>query len=176
MVASSVLKILSLLGMLLLFTMFTGPLLQALGRPHHLAILEWTRTLVGSGLLIGAGIWVDIARCSGKSMESLWRAWRPGLFLVLPVFLYLLLHLGKISTRELISSITPSVLASIAVVASVLSLYPPRILPETRVSIQLMIEVAVGGSLVYPPSDCFDRQLRGALLGLVQRRLGAVAI
>ncbi len=176
MVASSVLKILSLLGMLLLFTMFTGPLLQALGRPHHLAILEWTRTLVGSGLLIGAGIWVRYSTVQWQINGIALARLATGLFLVLPVFLYLLLHLGKISTRELISSITPSVLASIAVVASVLLLYPPRILPETRVSIQLMIEVAVGGSFGISTLLLFDRQLRGALLGLVQRRLGAVAI
>src|SRR5207245_1310211 len=45
--AAYVLKILCVLGMLLMFAFFTGPLLQALARVRLVAVLEWARTLAG---------------------------------------------------------------------------------------------------------------------------------
>jgi len=169
-VASGVLKILSVLGMLMLFVMFTGPLLQALSRPHHHAALEWTRTLIGTGLLIAAGVWARSRTVEWQVNAIALARFATGAVLVTPVFLYLLLRLGRISVRDLLKSIAPSVASAAAVFVSVYLLYPSRMLSDTRPAIQLGLQVIIGGVCGLTALLMLDKQLRTALLAIVQRR------
>jgi len=169
-VASGVLKILSVLGMLMLFVMFTGPLLQALSRPHHHAALEWTRTLIGTGLLIAAGVWARSRTVEWQVNAIALARFATGAVLVTPVFLYLLLRLGRISVRDLLKSIAPSVASAAAVFVSVYLLYPSRMLSDTRPAIQLGLQVIIGGVCGLTALLMSDKQLRTALLAIVQRR------
>jgi O-antigen/teichoic acid export membrane protein len=174
--ASGVLKILSILGMLMLFVMFTGPLLQALSRPHHHAILEWTRTVVGSGLLIAAGVWARHSTVEWQVNAIALARFAMVAVFVTPVFLYLLLHLGRISVRELLKSITPAFASATAVFISVYFLYPSRVMAEAKPAIQLCVQVVIGSLCGLAILLLLDRQLRAALLALVQRRTGRLAI
>jgi O-antigen/teichoic acid export membrane protein len=166
--ASGVLKILSILGMLTLFTMFTGPLLQALSRPHHLAVLEWSRTLIGTALLVSAGLWVRNSNLQWQVDAIALTRFALGALFVTPVFLYLLIALGRISVRDFAKSITPSVLAAMSVFASVW--YPARILAETKPLFQLGVITLIGASCGIATLLFLDKQLRNALFALLQRR------
>lgn len=172
--ASGVLKILSLLGMFMMFTIFTGPLLQALSRPHHLAVLEWSRTIVGSSILLVAGLWVRQSVVQSQVDAIALARFATGVLLVTPVFVYLLVHLGRISIRELSASIAPSFLAAVAVELSVFLLTWSRMLSESRSVVQLSADVVIGGTSGVATLLIFDKQLRSALVNLLQRRLGSL--
>lgn len=170
--ASGVLKILSILGMLTLFTMFTGPLLQALSRPQHLAALEWTRTLIGIGLLVGAGLWARNNTMQWQVTAIALARFAIGAIFVTPVFVYLIIRLGQISIRDLAKSIAPSVLTALSVCASVFLLHSVAVLTETSPFGKLAIDVLFGGAIGLTTLLFLDKQLRGALYAFVQRRLG----
>jgi len=173
--ASAVLKILSVLGMFLMFSIFTGPLLQALSRPHHLALLEWGRTVVSAGLLIVAAVFVRNSVTEVQITGIALARFATGAFLVAPVFLYLLMSLGKVSFNNLFISITPSALAAVAVVSSVAFVQMLHVLPESRPSILLLADVLVGGTSGVCVLLMLDGQLRSGLIGIVQRRIGIQA-
>src|SRR5581483_4667510 len=103
-----VVQLFSALGMLLVFTFFTGPLLQALSRPHHLAMLEWGRVALTTGALVIAGLIVrhrsvewQIAGIAGARVLV-------GALVVTPIYLFIFVALSKVSLREFISSIAPA--------------------------------------------------------------------
>ena len=150
--ASGVLEILSLLGMFTLFTIFTGPLLQALSRPHHLAVLEWSRTIIGSTILLVAGLWVRQSAVQTQVDAIALARFATGVLVVTPVFGYLLVRLGRISIRELLASIAPSFMAAVAVEVSVFLLSWSRILSDSRSVIELSGAVGTGGACGLPRS------------------------
>jgi O-antigen/teichoic acid export membrane protein len=174
--AATVLRILSVLGMLTFFTMFTGPLLQALSRPHHLAVLEWSRTLVGGGLLVIAGVWVRHSSVQWQIDAIALTRFGMGALLVLPVFLYLLLRLGDVPLRDMLVSIAPASASALAVFASVFLLYPSHLLADSRPVIQLAVQVLIGGTAGLATLLLLDKQLRTALFAMGQRRLGSLAV
>jgi PST family polysaccharide transporter len=174
--ATGVLKILSVLGMLMLFVMFTGPLLQALSRPHHQAVLEWIRTVIGCGLLIAAGIWVRNSTVQWQVNAIALARFVTIAVLVTPVFLYLLMRLGRISIGELFRSVAPSLAAAAAVFVSVYFLYPSRMVVDLRPILQLGLQVFIGAACGLTVLFFLDRQLCASLVAMVQRRTGRLAV
>ena len=120
--AANVAKIFSILGMILSFAIYTGPLLQAVGKPRHLAALEWTRTLVGLICLATAGY---LARGANDNLQITAVAlarFATGALLVTPVFVYILMRIVDLSFRELAAAVIPSLAASASIAGSVLML------------------------------------------------------
>ncbi len=142
--ASNVLKILCVAGMCIIFAYFTGPLMQALARTHQLAILEWTRTIVGIGMLVVAGFIVRGGSLGSQLMAIGFTRLVTSAFVVAPVFLYILINLAHISLRDLISSLFPSVAAAVTVVTVVTILQSFGALAEARPIVQLVPEVIAG--------------------------------
>jgi O-antigen/teichoic acid export membrane protein len=143
--ATDVLKLLSLLGMFVMFSMFTGPLLQAMGRPNALAILEWSRTLVGI-LLLALVAW--LVRSSAVEMQvtgiALVRC-VSGILLVCPVYFYLLLRFGRVSLREVAHAVMPSILSSLAIFGSSLLLRFSGLVTNLSPAFTLSAQILVGG-------------------------------
>jgi len=168
--AAVVLRILCVLGMVIIFAYFTGPLLQALGRPHLLAWLEWARTILGVAFLIVAGAMTRHSVLNRQIIAIAVAKLIPGVFVITPVFLYILMHFTKISLRRVIGSIMPSLIAATTIVLIVSGLNKglntftigPRWLFATEVTVGIIVGV--------PMLLLVDRQLRE----FVRRRFGSL--
>jgi O-antigen/teichoic acid export membrane protein len=170
--ATRVLQVLCLLGMFFVFAFFTGPLLQALAKVKLAAALEWGRTIVGIVLLLVAGFVARGLPISSQIMGIALARFVVGAFLVTPVFLYLLMRLAGIAFRDLVSSITPSVLASLSVALSVLLFHETGLLSTGKPAVLLTAEVLIGGITGLPVLLLLDAQLRGGIVRLLGGKLG----
>jgi O-antigen/teichoic acid export membrane protein len=170
--AAGVLRILSVLSMLLIFAYFTGPLLQALARPHQLAVLEWARMAVGTALLVVAGFLVRNGSPSVQIAGIAVARFATGAFLVVPVFLYIFMRLCNISLRELTAVVAPSAIAAMAVVGAVMLVHASGWLANNRPVIVLIAEVAVGGAIGLAVLFLLETQLRKSVAELFQRSFG----
>lgn len=174
--ASPVLKVLCVLGMSAVFAFFTGPLLQALSRPHLLAVLEWVRVAVGLVFLAIAGYFVRGGSLSKQIVGLSLARFVPGVFIVMPVFLYLLMRLCRISFRDLGAAVAPSAISSAGIVATValvgMYAWPANIKPATV----LIVESVIGGTVGIALLVMLDKQLRGVLAKLQQRMFGTMPV
>jgi O-antigen/teichoic acid export membrane protein len=158
--AADVLKVLCALGMVIIFAYFTGPLLQALGRPHILAALEWARTGLGVCLLVAAGLIVRHARMEVQILALALARLLTGALVITPVFLYVLMRLTKLTMREFIRSIAPSLSSSACIVAAVLVIRALHFLSAYKPPIVLAVEIICGVLTGLPVLFGLDSQLR----------------
>jgi teichuronic acid exporter len=174
--ATGVLRVLCVLGMASVFSYFTGPLMQALSKPHQLAVLEWARSGVGIAFLAAAGYMVRGGTLTQQIMGLALARFVPGVFIVMPVFLYLLMRLADVSFRDLVASVVPSATASAGMIAAIMlfQLYgrPANLKP----SILLGVEIALGGIVGLTLLILLDKQLRPAVLKLQQRMFGNLPV
>jgi PST family polysaccharide transporter len=174
--ASDVLKVLSVLGMSAVFAYFTGPLLQALSRPHHLAVLEWARSAVGVVFLAVAGYLVRGGTLTQQIIGLSLARFVPGFFLVMPAFLYILMRLAGISFRDLVASVAPSAIASGGLVIAIILFQfygrPANAKPATVLVAELLLGGIIGLTLLV----LLDKQLRSTLLKLHQRMFGNLPV
>jgi|SRR5579864_108234 len=167
--AADALKILSGLNMALMFAYFTGPLLQALSRPHQLAILEWTRMAVGSAFVVAAGFLVRNGTVEAQIAGIAVARFAAGALLVTPVFLYIFMRLCKISMRDLILTVIPSGVASVGVVAAVMLFRASGWLAYDRPVILLGAEAAFGGVAGLAILFSLDRELRSSAVSQLNK-------
>jgi O-antigen/teichoic acid export membrane protein len=173
--ASNALKILCVVGISSVFSSFTGPLLQAVSRPHQHAMLEWARMAVGALLLIGTGIlarkspveWQIVAIALARLVTMA--------CLVTPIFLYILMRLAGISFGDLLSAVMPSALASLSAVGAVILFQISGLLVDRKPVILLIAETIIGGIVGLAVLLVFDSQLRGLALSLKQRTFRSLA-
>lgn len=174
--ASDVLKVFSVLGICAVFAYFTGPLLQALSRPHHLAILEWGRVAVGLFFLAIAGYFVRGGTLTQQLIGMSLARFIPGVFIVMPVFLYLLMRLCGISFRDLAASVAPSVIASAGLVVAVI-LFQFYARPVNAKPLTMLIaELILGGTVGLTLLILLDKQLRSLVLKMQHRMFGNLPV
>lgn len=171
--ASAVLSVLSVLGMSTVFIYFTGPLMQALGRMSQVAALEWLRTALGIASLVVAGLLVRDGSVTRQIMGIALGRLFPGLLVVAPAFLCILMRLCGISFRALALTALPSLAASAVVVITVVSLNQSGLFGGDRPSYVLGAEVLFGGLAGSVSAVLFDKQLRQKLKKLVAKALHA---
>jgi polysaccharide transporter, PST family len=169
--ASNVLKILCFMSMSIIFAFFTGPLMQALARTREVAILEWSRTAVGVLLLVVAGYLVRGHSVNWQIMAIALARFANGVFIVTPVFLYILTRLCGISFRELMPSVVPSFVSSASVVGIVTLVHYFVIPVNGRPIISLALEVVAGSIVGLAVLLHLDVSLRGSLTTMLQRTL-----
>src|SRR5258708_17488835 len=116
--AVGVLKILCVLGMCLVLSFFTGPLLQALARTRQLAVLAWVRGAIGLVFLGGAGLLAKNGSIGRQIVTIAIARFIPTVLFVTHVFLYILMKLCQISVRDLVRAMWHSSLASSRVVVA----------------------------------------------------------
>ncbi len=158
--ASPVIKILCIWGMLIIFAYFTGPFLQALSRSHVTAILEWARTIAGIVVLLVVSVLVKDKGVNWQVMGVAVARLATGAFLIMPIFLYILMRLSKISFYDIISSITPSILAATAIIGSVLLLKRSNLLIGLILPVSLATQVVIGAVAGIFMLLFLDKQLR----------------
>jgi O-antigen/teichoic acid export membrane protein len=170
--ASEVLRILSVLGVMSMFSIFTGPLLQALSRPHHLAVLEWVRTLVGGGALCIAALLVKDSGIQSQIAAIASARLAVGGLLVLPVFLWLLLRLSGMAFTEVLAVVTPSAVSAVAVLVPVMVFHAMGWMSGAMPLVRLASEVAIGGIAGVTALLAFDAPIRSNVSNLFYRKLG----
>jgi len=146
--ATPALRVLGVLGMIIIFAFFTGPLLQALGKTRRIAVLEWSRAGVNVLILTAAGLlarnassdWQVLAIASGRLIAAA--------FVIVPVFVFILLKHCQISIWDFGRAIAPSAVAALSIVISV-ALFHYSFLSQRlaidRPIIPLIADVLVGG-------------------------------
>ncbi len=174
--ATDVLKVLSVLGMSAVFAYFTGPLLQALNKPHHLAILEWARSGVGIAFLAVVGYLVRGGGLRAQIMGLALARFVPGVFVIMPIFLYLLMRLAGISFRDLAASVAPSAAASVGLVIAILLFQLYGWPANAKPSIVLALEIVLGGIVGLTLLVLFDKQLRSVISKFQQRMFGNLPV
>lgn len=167
--AADALKILCLLGVALMFAKFTGPLLQALSRPHHLAALTWTVNALGIGIMLlcalllkNASVWGQVVGISVARFVTI-------ALILTPIFLFFLLRLAQISMKQLIRTVAPSAASAVTVVLAVMALLwtgAPQALPPI---LGLALAVALGGVVGVSTLLALDIKLQNTTLGLFSR-------
>jgi PST family polysaccharide transporter len=172
--ASGALKLLCLIGMSIVFSCFTGPLLQALSRPHQLAALEWARMGIGTAFVIIVGLLVRNSPVERQLDGIALARFATMIGLVAPIFLYILMRLCGISFRELTSAVAPSVLASLSTVGAVLLLQFSGSLSSAKPLSLLLSEVSLGGVTGLAVLLALDAQLYGVVKSLALRTFRAV--
>lgn len=170
--SSDVLKILCVTAMVSVLGYFTGPLLQALNRPHHLAMLEWTRAILGASVLVVAALLIRHRPTSWEIIAvALARFTTAALFMV-PVFLFLLIRLTNISAWDLFKSLMPSLAATAIVIGTVSVIEMSGYFADKKPIIQLVVEVLVGAVCGLTVLLYLDRQLRAFVVSLVRASFG----
>jgi PST family polysaccharide transporter len=174
--ATDVLRVLCLLGMSLVLSYFTGPLLQALGRTKQLAILEWARMAVGMGFLVVTAMLVKNASVNWQVTGIALARFVPTVLLVTPFFVYILMHFCRLSGRDLVSATAPSMLSAAGILISVFLLQQTGIFAANWPVVTLASQVLVGGSFGLVILLGMDRNLRGALWRMVSGMRGSATL
>jgi O-antigen/teichoic acid export membrane protein len=167
--ASGVLKVLCVLGMVLVFHFFTGPLLQALSKTKEIVALEWGRAVVGVACLLVAGYFVRGHSITWQVMGvALARLLTSGL-IVTPIFMYILMRLCDISLRDLATAVAPSATASIAVLGTVILLEYFRAMSGAKTLVFLIAEILLGGIIGIVVLLIMDMHLRGVVIRMFRK-------
>jgi O-antigen/teichoic acid export membrane protein len=172
--AVPVLKILCVMGMCLMLSFFTGPLLQALARTRELAVLEWVRVALGLGFLAVAGWLARGASVDRQILEIALARFVPVVFIFTPVFVFILMKLCGITLRELVASIANSVIASVCLVVAVRLFQATHWFAETTAIRLLLLNILVGGATGMAVMLLIDKEMRGFAQTTSRRVYGAV--
>ena len=167
--ATNALRLLSLLAMFFMFSMFTGPLLQALGRPGYLAILEWSRTFLSFLVLLLAGWWVQHAALGSQVTGIALARCSTGVLLVTPLYLYLLLRFGRVSMRETVAAVYPSILSALAICASFVAFHFSGLANFPSAILVLSGQILFEGAAAIAVFLAFDRSTRHAVFGMIRQ-------
>jgi O-antigen/teichoic acid export membrane protein len=167
--AADVLKILCVLGMALMFSNFTGPLITALSRPRLIAFLEWVRTLISIGFLIVTALLLNRAPVREQVLGIAAMRFIVGALIFAPTFLFILMKFCRISWKALVAVVLPSACAAATTAFVVIAISLSGVLGNFRPVIGLAAETIIGGLVTATMLLTLDRQLRGIISGLFSR-------
>jgi O-antigen/teichoic acid export membrane protein len=165
------LKVLSALGMISIFGFFTGPLMQALGKTRQIALLEWARAIVNVAILACAGLLAHSAAVNWQVMAISMGRFAASFFLVVPVFVYILLSLCRISLRDFFFAVVPSICAAISTAGTVMLfhlLVGAHWLNSAKPAVVLGVEVGLGGIVGLAVLLRLESQLYRSVVGMIK--------
>ena len=167
--AAGALKVLCIAGIGAMFTFFTSPLMQALGKPQQVAVLEWTRAFIDCLAFGFAGYLIRDGRPEVQVVSIALARLLVTLLFELPVYVYLLLRFAHISVREFIKPAMPAFAASAGMATVLLILEMSGLLTNLGRVTQLIIEVIVGALVAAGILIFVDSQARNTLGAVVKR-------
>jgi O-antigen/teichoic acid export membrane protein len=165
--AADALKLLCVCGMGAIFTYFTGPLMQALGKPDQVAALTWTRTVLGCLILVAAGYLAQKSLPETQILSIVVARFVMTALFDVPLYVFFLLKLADLSPIEFANSAVSSLFAAAVVAASVGLIGTSPWLGGLNPVPFLAVEVAVGGFIGISALLLIDKQLRGFALSAV---------
>lgn len=167
--AAPVLKVVCMFGIVNIFHVFTGPMLQALSRANDLVFLEWGRTIFCIACLLVAGYFCRNLDVYHQLMTIVWTRFLTTALVVTPVFVFILMRLCQIRIRDFAAAIAPSALTSLAVVGAVGSFHALGWLQHTKPAYLLGAETFVGALIGLALLLTLDPQLREVALRMLHR-------
>ncbi len=124
---------------------------------------------LGTSLVVVAGLLVRTSTIDHQLMAIAMARCFTMTCLVAPVFLYILMHLGKISLRDLMSAVGPSVLASLTTVGVIALFHFSGWLSGSKPLILLIAETTAGGIAGLMVLLTLDSQLCDLVVSMPQR-------
>jgi len=162
-------KLLCLVGVVNASIILTGPLLQAVGRPHAMAGLAWGWGLISTVTAWTIGLWL---REAGVAQQVLGiSAARGGIAVLLhfPVHITILKRISQLSWRQIFRTLLPSLTAAAAAVSIVHLLKLHTRLPMLSPAWTLVAAGAVAGVVIAASMLALDRHLRAMLVRRLAR-------
>ena len=164
--AAPAIQVLCVAGAVRVTSAFSGPMLQALGRPHQQALLAWLAGGLSAAVFLLAGI---VLRDAPTQDQVLWMAvCRSALFggLFLGINVVLLVRVGGLDLKELGSITLPSALAGgstalFGLIAA--SQLPSPWSPLVRLAVTLTVGVLVAASTLYLVEPAARQLIRATL-------------
>jgi O-antigen/teichoic acid export membrane protein len=166
--AANTLKLLCIMGMGAIFTYFTGPLMQALGKPRQFAALTWARTVLGCIILGAAGYLAQNSLAETQVLSIAAARLVITVLFDIPIYVYFLLKLANLSLFEFTNSAAPSLVAAASVAASVRLVGTSEWLGGLNPVPLLAVEVAVGSFMGISALLLIDKKLRGLAVDVVE--------
>jgi teichuronic acid exporter len=156
--ASTALVILCVVGIAQSVSYFVGPILQALGKPHYLAVLEWTHALVSAGLLaLAAAVLRNKSTSAQVTGIAATRSITVIIFLTPVVFACLRKYVG-VRMGSIVRAIGPS-LASATVMGCVVVIASKGLITQ-KVWPAFVCEISVGIAVASGMLFLLDKELR----------------
>lgn len=167
--ATDVLQLLCILGIFMVFTFFTGPLLQAVGKTRELAALEWGRTAVGLVCLVITGYFVRHAserwQIDGIPLARL----AAGILIITPYFVYRFLKLSRLALVDFLSALKPAAASAVGIVVAIVLLHLTNWQAGEKAFLRLSMDILVGAVVGIPILLFLDGQLRASVRALLRR-------
>jgi O-antigen/teichoic acid export membrane protein len=110
---SVAIKILCAVAVMQPILYFAGPLMQAVAKPHYLAIIEWIHAAMQAGALVLAGEWLRNKETSVQVAGMATARFAAVALLMIPI-MYLLWHLIGLRLSSVARTVTPSLLSAAA--------------------------------------------------------------
>ncbi|MGB7593221.1 MAG: lipopolysaccharide biosynthesis protein [Terriglobia bacterium] len=169
--AVDVLKLLCVLGAIYGMAQFTGPLLQAMSKPHYVAILVWVQTAVSTASLVTVAVLVKHWSVQSQLVAIALARLASTVLITVPVILFVIIYFGNISLREFFASISSGLAAAGAIVAAVMGLSASGLLAGLRPWIVLAGDTIVGGMAGLGVLVAVDVKLRNGFVTILRRAL-----
>lgn len=177
--SADVLKLFCLAGMIYVVGQFVGPLLQAVGKPHYLAVLQWSQSAVGLSLaalvafhLRKATVWSQIMGFAGVRLTM-------SLVVGMLMLLVILPRLSRISCKEFIQTVAPALASAGAVVGLVLLLkwsgWINAWSPMHRLLTAVFLGATMGITTLYALDDVVRPVVNGRVRKILMWRKGSEA-
>lgn len=167
--ATHVLQILCVLGVVLTFTRFAETLLPALSRVRSIAVIKWTECVLMVGILLFLSVTLKTQPIDKQLIGIALSRLALGALVFGPILLYLLMSYSGISLSSLFAAVIPSLLASGAAAVAVIGVLVSGFVQGARPVTVLAAEVIPGGLAGIATLYLCDRQLRDNLKAFVSR-------
>ncbi len=167
--ASAPLKVLCLVGAVRALTFFNGPMLQAIGRPKHLAAMVWGAAVLSTSAFLVAGLLLSNASTDSQLMGiSLSRAILYGV-VFFSINMGILVRVTKASGAAIVRAVLPAATAALAALAAGEAFQLVRLVQEWSPLPALAGTVMIAALMAAATLFSTDRRCRSAVLARWQR-------
>jgi O-antigen/teichoic acid export membrane protein len=166
--SAGVLRILAVVGMPLIFAQFTGPLLQALSRPRHLAVITWALAGVSVATLCVVGFVFKNSPVHAQTEGFAIARVVSSALVFAPIMLFILARLSGISLREFVGAVAPSFVAAAVMTLALGPLSFGTVLKGWKPISALLLEAFVGLVTASATLLLLDNRLRTLVLSSIR--------
>jgi PST family polysaccharide transporter len=168
--SAPVLQVLCLLGAARTLTLFTGSLLQAIGRPGLMATMTWSLALLNIASFTAAGFWLRDLEVPAQILGI--GAVRTGIFALLyvPTNLALLISFSGNTLRRLLRAVLPALVGAGSTVVAALAVRSAFADAGLPAVVGLIAQVAGGAVAGIATLHLIDAEFRGQVAALIGRK------
>jgi O-antigen/teichoic acid export membrane protein len=154
---------------------FVGPLLQAKGKPHYLAVLTWANAAICAGSLAVAGVLLRHASIPTQVTGMAATRFVTGVLLLTPIVIAFFNWLAQVRVGAMLKVMAPSLLSAGVMSAVVLLISHSALFERLSIWPALIVEIAIGGLVASAMLLWLDKELRRMVADLVVKFRGSDA-